>query len=100
MADYERVTYSTVPDPDGKATVRTIILRDPHLTTFSGVSCLSGVHVNREGDEVVPNKSVHEVVQVIEETLIARRSPLAFSRKYGWLVSEAVAAAEREATLD
>lgn len=74
MTSYERIRV------DGK----TLILRDPKEITFLGVPALSGIEVDREGDEVAP-RGVDMNQHVIQLALITRRTPLVMNLHYGTL---------------
>jgi hypothetical protein len=50
-----------------------------------GVTCLSGVEVDREGDEVA-GRGADVRVRVVELTLIGSRTRVVMDRKYAQLV--------------
>lgn len=85
---------------------KTIILRNPTITKINlrgqPIEVMVGVEVSREGDEKAGYRQgvmVHEIVQVIQTTEIAKTTELFFSNKYAVLVTkEAIRCEEREET--
>lgn len=82
MTTWERVRFEN--DDDGRA--HTVILRDPHETTFMNTPCLSGIEVDEENDELVPRGlTVDQRYRVIQLDLIIKRTPLKMNNHYGML---------------
>lgn len=74
MTVYERVTYR--PEPGA---ARTLILADPKVSAALGIPVLSGSEVDRDGCPL-------DRIQVIDLTLIVRRTPLRMDLTYARLV--------------
>lgn len=74
MTTYERIRF------DG----RTIILRDVVETTVFGITCISGVHVDAEGNEIAP-ADADERRHIIEAGLVTRRTPMRMNVHYATL---------------
>lgn len=75
-AAYERVTYR----PEG-GRARTIYLHRPAVTG----GLLTGIEVDREGDEVAP-RGYDERLHAIALELVIERVPMVMDRLYGELV--------------
>lgn len=63
---------------------RTIILKNPAETQFLGAPALTGIEVNREGDEIA-GRGADERRHIIALTEITRRTPLVMDDRYGEL---------------
>lgn len=77
MTTYERVRA------DGK----TLYLRDPVETSFLGAPALTGVQVDREGNEVAP-RGVDELRHIIDLGAVTKRTPVTMDRTYAVLLAE------------
>lgn len=87
MTTYERVRYKDFRVRwDGKKLrdTRTIILMNPVEVEFMGAPALSGVEVNREGEEVAP-RGVDERRHIIGLDVITKRTQLVMNNHYGIL---------------
>lgn len=78
MARYERVTYR----PEG-GRARTIYMEN--VQVMGGGELLTGIEVNREGDEICGAK-FDERRHIIELALVERRMPMRMDNIYGELV--------------
>ena len=74
-----RPTYTRIR-VDGK----TLILRDMRTVTFMGEQCVSGIEVDREGNEPAPS-GVDQRQHIIQASLITRQTPLKWNNHYGTL---------------
>lgn len=74
MNAYERIRYEG----------RTAILRDPVESEFLGETVLSGIEVNRHGDEVKP-VGADERRRIIAVSLITSRTLLSWDKHYAVL---------------
>lgn len=74
MNKYERVRYNG----------RTIILKNPRTRTFCGIEALSGIHVDKEGDEIVV-QGTDQKLMIIAMALVTKRTRLTLNKKYGEL---------------
>jgi hypothetical protein len=73
------VTYERV-----RVAGRTLYLRDPREKTLLGKPVLTGIEVNREGDEIASG-GADERCRVIDLSLVSHRTPVALDRTYGTL---------------
>ena len=76
---YERVRYT----PEG-GRAQTIILADVQEAVIIATDVLTGVEVNREGDEVAP-RGVDQRRHVIDLNLISKRTVLTMDNHTGLL---------------
>lgn len=82
MTTWERVRFQS--DDDGRW--YTVILRNPTEIEFMGSTCVTGVEVDEENDEVVPRGAqVHERRRIVSTDLIAKRTPLKMNNHYAML---------------
>lgn len=73
-------TYTKIKLTSGK----NLILRDVTRITFLGAECVTGIEVNKEGDEVRP-AGADERQHIIQVTLIKRTTPMKMNLKYAEL---------------
>jgi hypothetical protein len=100
MTTYERVT---VQSPAQRGRARRLFLRDVAETTFAGVPAITGVEVDREGDEVQPSKAylkAHgaedgERRHILPTELVTKREPHVVDYLYGTLVPDGTASQQR-----
>lgn len=77
MNRYERIRF------DGK----TIILRNPRKVKFCGIDAITGIRVDKLGDEV-GTKKADEQRDIIAAVLVTKRTKLRWDMKYGELVTD------------
>jgi hypothetical protein len=80
VTTWERITFKLVEDGRRK----TVILRNPVPVTLGGGSCVSGIEVDAEDQEVAP-AGVDERRRIISLDLVTKRTAMRQNLTYGTL---------------